>query len=914
MNANLPPSLAANPRLSAWLRVKPDGGVEIRPGKVELGQGVLTALAQVAAEELDVDIEQIEVLPATTGVSPNEGYTAGSLSIQNSAAALRLACAEARSRYLGAAAAALEVPPEKLTVASGLFHAPDGRRVSYWELADDALLDQDATGEQPPKPAAVYRLVGTNVPRLDLPDKLTGRPRYVHDLEFDGLCHGRVVRPPSRGATLDALDEAPARALPGVLAVVRDGSFVGVVADREEIAIQAAERLRQAASWSRRATLPDEEDLPRFLVSADAETTVLAERGTASAADGAPASFAATYHRPYLAHASMGPSSATALYGDAAPPVLRVWSHSQGPYLLRAELARALGLPQDDITVAHAEGAGCYGHNGADDVALDAALLAMALPGRPVKVVWSRADELGWAPFGAPGVVRLDADVDSVGNVLSWRHEIWGNGHSTRGGSIRSVALLGASHRESGSEIDPAGEPPLSVGGGAGRNAVPYYDFPAYRVVNHRLLEMPLRVSALRSLGAFLNVFAAESFMDELAAAAGRDPVAYRLAQLSDLRGRAVIEAAARRAGWSSWAGGDAIGHGVAFARYKNTSAYCAVIAEVEAVSEIRVRRLTIAVDAGLVINPDGAANQIEGGAVQATSWALKERVRFDRYGVTSDSWETYPILRFSEVPAVDVELLAGAGNPSLGVGETAQGPTVAAIANAVCDALGVRVRTLPLSPENVLAAMPDLRACLVYVRPRIALAGGRSPRITETMSSACLVAATSWARKIRAPSHAATAVTASVPASRSSRPTPSDSPTKSLRDADSSTGHPVVIISPMRRVISSDCQVFFPKSCVGSMMIRAGSTPARSARPARASTRARTSAMTSEYVTRCGRVRGSSLPTCEHTIPAPNSAATSVTFGSQPLQVSLSRSAPASHTARPTSCRHVSALMTRSG
>ena len=716
MNANLPPSLAANPRLSAWLRVKPDGAVEIRPGKVELGQGVLTALAQVAAEELDVDIEQIEVMPATTGVSPNEGYTAGSLSIQNSAAALRLACAEARSRYLGAAAAALEVPPEKLTVASGLFHAPDGRRVSYWELADDALLDQDATGEQPPKPAAAYRLVGTNVPRLDLPDKLTGRPRYVHDLEFDGLCHGRVVRPPSRGATLDALDEAPARALPGVLAVVRDGSFLGVVADREEIAIQAAERLRHAASWSRRATLPDEEDLPGFLVSAAAETTVLAERGTASPADGAAASFAATYHRPYLAHASMGPSSATALYGDAAPPVLRVWSHSQGPYLLRAELARALGLPQDDITVAHAEGAGCYGHNGADDVALDAALLAMALPGRPVKVVWSRADELGWAPFGAPGVVRLDADVDSAGNVLSWRHEIWGNGHSTRGGSIRSVALLGASHRESGSEIDPAGEPPLSVGGGAGRNAVPYYDFPAYRVVNHRLLEMPLRVSALRSLGAFLNVFAAESFMDELAAAAGRDPVAYRLAQLSDPRGRAVIEAAARRAGWSSWAGGDATGHGIAFARYKNTSAYCAVVAEVEAVSEIRVRRLTIAVDAGLVINPDGAANQIEGGAVQATSWALKERVRFDRYGVTSDSWETYPILRFSEVPAVDVELLPSVGNPSLGVGETAQGPTVAAISNAVCDALGVRVHTLPLSPENVLAAMPDLRACLVYV------------------------------------------------------------------------------------------------------------------------------------------------------------------------------------------------------
>jgi nicotinate dehydrogenase subunit B len=706
----LPPSLAANPRLSAWLRVKRDGVIEIRPGKVELGQGVLTALAQVAAEELDVDVEHVRVRPATTGISPNEGYTAGSLSIQNSAAALRLACAQARWLYLGAAAAALDVPPEKLTVADGLFSAPDGRRISYWELADDALLDRDATGEQPPKPESAYRLVGTNVPRLDLPDKLTGQPRYVHDLRFDGLCYGRVVRPPTRGATLDGLDETAARALPGVLAVIRDGSFLAVVAEREETAIQAAERLRHAASWSVRPTLPDEDDLPGFLVTATAETTVLAERSVPPRSGATAASFAATYHRPYLAHASMGPSSATALYDDGNT-ALQVWSHSQGPYMLRAELARALGMPQDDVTVTHTEGAGCYGHNGADDVALDAALLAMAVPGRPVQVVWSRADELGWAPFGASGVARVAADVDGAGNVLSWRHEIWGNGHSTRGGSVRSVALLGASHLEGGSEIDPAAEPPLAHGGGAGRNAVPYYDFPAYQVVNHRLLEMPLRVSALRSLGAFLNVFAAESFMDELAAAAERDPVAYRLAQLSDPRGRAVIEAAARRGGWDSWSPADSagsVGHGIAFARYKNTSAYCAVVAEVEAVSEIRVRRLTIAVDAGLVINPDGAANQIEGGAVQATSWALKERVRFDRYGVTSDSWETYPILRFSEVPAVDVQLLPGAGNPSLGVGETAQGPTVAAIGNAVRDALGVRVRMLPLSPENVLAAMPD--------------------------------------------------------------------------------------------------------------------------------------------------------------------------------------------------------------
>jgi len=697
-----------NPRLGDWLRVLPVGVIEVRPGKVELGQGVLTALAQVAAEELDVSPARVRMMPAVTGLSPDEGYTSGSLSVQYSGAALRLACAEVRGRFLAAAAARLGVPEDKLTVADGQIQAPNGRASSYWELAGAGLLDQPATGDYQPKPASAYRVVGTSLPRLDLPDKLTGRPRYTHDLSPDGLCYGRVVRPPSRGATLARLDPAAALALPGVVTVVRDGSFLGVVAEREEVALRAAGRLRADASWERRPTLPDPAGLPAFLRSAAAETAVLAERGGPPAPGQVATSIEATYHRPYLAHASMGPSSATALVSDQGTPRLRVWSHTQGVYPLRAELAHAVGLAEDDITVTHVAGAGCYGHNGADDVALDAALLAMAVPGRPVQVTWSRADELGWAPFGPAALVHVAAELDSTGNVLFWRHQIWGNGHSTRPGSNPSVALLAAGHRAGGRDIEPAAEPPMSRGGGAGRNSVPGYDFPAYQVVNHRLLDMPLRTSALRSLGAFLNVFAAESFMDELAAAAGRDPVEYRLACLADPRARAVVEAAARRSGWGSWPRAESAGHGIGFARYKNASAYCAVVAEVAAVSEIRVRRLTIAVDAGLIINPDGAANQVEGGAIQATSWALKERVRFDRYGVTSDSWETYPILRFTEVPAVDVELLPGGGNPALGIGEAAQGPTAAAIGNAVYDALGVRVRTLPLTGENVLAAMPD--------------------------------------------------------------------------------------------------------------------------------------------------------------------------------------------------------------
>jgi CO/xanthine dehydrogenase Mo-binding subunit len=705
--ATLPPSLLANPRLGDWLRIRPDGLVEVRSGKVEIGQGVLTALAQVVAEELDVKFDRVRMTAAVTGTSPDEGYTAGSLSVQHSGAALRVVGAEARSIYLATAAELLHTRADLLTVHDGLISAPDGRCTSYWALAQDALLDRSATGRVEPKSATAYQVVGTSAPRLDLPDKLTARPRFIHDLAPAGRCFGRIVRPPARGATLTALDTGPTRALPGVLTVVRDGNFLGVVAEREEVAVRAAARLRADATWTRQPTLPDEHDLPRFLTTAPAETSVLAESGAPPAPTAVARSVTATYHRPYLAHASMGPSSATALLTDPDDPRLEVWTHSQGVYLLRRELARALDLAEDRITVRHVEGPGCYGHNGADDVALDAALLALAAPGRPVQVVWSRPDELGWAPFGPAAVVRIAAEVDDAGAVLSWRHEIWGNGHVTRPGIVNSVGLLAATHRAGGAPIAAAAEPPLTHGGGAGRNSVPGYDFPAYQVVNHRLLTMPLRTSALRSLGAFVNVFAAESFLDELAEAAGRDPIEYRLAQLADPRARAVVTAAAQRSGWPHPTD-DSVGHGFGYARYKNTGAYCAVVAEVEATHEVRVRRLTIAVDAGLVINPDGAENQIEGGAIQATSWALTEQVRFDRFTVTSDTWESYPILRFSQVPAVDVELLPDNGNPSLGVGETAQGPTVAAIANAVYDAVGVRVRTLPLTPDQIVAAMPD--------------------------------------------------------------------------------------------------------------------------------------------------------------------------------------------------------------
>ena len=702
----LPVSLAANPILGNWIRISSDGVVEVRSGKVELGQGVLTALAQIAAEELNVDVRRVRMVAAATDLSPDEGFTAGSLSIQHSGAALRQVCAEARAIYLDVAAAKLAVAPDELDVSDGEINGPDKSATSYWQLADDSLLDRPATGDVAPKAESDYGVIGTNVARLDLPDKLTGRPHYLHDLALDRQVYGRVVRPPSRGARLNDIDTGPTLALPGVITVVRDGDFLGVVAEREELAVRAAELLSRDASWDQWPTLPDESDLPGYLMSAEADTSVIACKEAAVHTDSHTRStrhHSARYHRPYLAHASIGPSAAAALaHSDGR---LEVWSHSQGVHVLRREMAAALDLSPDLVSVRHVEGAGCYGHNGADDVAMDAALLALAVPGLPVLVVWSRADELAWSPFGPAGVVEIGADCADDGAVLSWRHEIWSGSYMGRPGTTPTNALLAASHR-SGIPIRAGGEPPVERGGGAGRNSLPAYDFPSYRVINHLLTEMPLRTSALRSLGAFLNVFAAESFMDELASAAGRDPVEFRLAHLSDIRGRKVLRTAATRAGWSEWRSGDAVGHGIGYARYKNSSAYCAVIAEIEAINEVRVRRLTVAVDAGLVINPDGAAFQIEGGAIQATSWAIKERVRFDRSNVTSDNWETYPILRFSEVPAIDVELVAGEGNLPLGVGECAQGPTAAAIANAVYDALGVRVRSLPLTAEQLIAAI----------------------------------------------------------------------------------------------------------------------------------------------------------------------------------------------------------------
>jgi len=698
--ALLPGGLRANRRLSQWLKIRHEGYVEVFSGKVEIGQGILTALAQIVAEELDVGDGQVRMMPASTAWSPDESVTSGSLSVQDSGAALRQACAECRAIYLGAAAARLGVPVEALAVTEGNIVGAGGIRTSYWELAADELLEREATGQVAPKPASAHRVVGQAVARHDLPDKVFGQPCFIHDLELPQMLHGRVLRPPNPDATLIDFATTAVAALPGVVAVVRDGSFLGVLAESEAGADAALRKVAADAAWRPGAGLPDQASLATWLKAQEAEISIVDSK-SAPVTRPVARTLKGSYTRPYLTHASIGPSCALAQWRDSE---LTVWTHSQGVFNLRRDLALALGLTEDKIVVHHVQGAGCYGHNGADDVAFDAARLARGAGQRPVRVQWSRADELAWSPFGPAMVVELEADLDAAGSVVAWRHELWSNGHTSRPGGAKTPALLGAWHVGKPFVRLPATNPPVARGGGAERNSIPLYEFPAWQIVNHHVMAMPLRTSALRSLGAYANVFAIESFVDELATVVDADPIAFRLRYLNDPRARVVLERAARNAGWSRWQKHEGLGHGIGVARYKNTGAYCAVVAEIEAEAEIRVRRLVIAVDVGLVINPDGVANQIEGGAIQATSWTLKEAVQFDRARVTSESWEAYPILRCSETPAVEVEIVSRPDQPAAGVGEAAQGPTAAAITNTVFDALGIRVRDLPLTGERIRA------------------------------------------------------------------------------------------------------------------------------------------------------------------------------------------------------------------
>jgi nicotinate dehydrogenase subunit B len=698
----LSPGVMEYSGIDAWLQVLANGSIRVLTGKMELGQGISIAVAQVAAEELDMEMSRVEVGLAETGCTPNEAYTAGSGSIKNSAMSIRNAAAAARQRLLELAAQKMNVPATELTMAHGTIRLKNGTRtLTFADVLEGKQLTDEIHLPVTLKAKDSYRFVGKPIPREDIGRMVAAVPVYVQDLRFPGMVHARVVRPPAYGARLLHFDEqAIKEKVPDLIKVVANGSFLAVIAADEYHAIQAQQLLRENARWSDGPPLPkvSGQQLAAYLQTLPVQTQRVTEKGSLTALAGN-AAIKARYFKPYIMHGAIGPSCAVALYDKDR---LDVWTHSQGVYPLQATLAQMLQLPAENIHVKGVPGSGCYGHNGADDAAADAALVAVACPGKHVRLQWMREDEHSWEPYGSAMVMEVEALLDSSGKISHWKYALWSDTHGTRPGG-NAENLLPARYLEK-----PFGRRPSGFSGGAYRNATPYYSIPNQQVETH-FFEGPLRVSSLRSLGAYGNLFAIESFIDELAGSAGKDPFEFRLLNLEDERAKDVIRKL------QSMTKGQSVsqtGMGIAFCRYENTEAYCAVAARV-AVNpkngEVQVQKMWAVIDAGEVINPDGIKNQIEGGMIQSASWTLQEEVRFDEKHITSRHWGSYPIFRFSQVPEVEVAVLDRPAEKPFGAGEAAQGPAAAAIANAVYHACGKRVRYLPVKSSLArLTAAPS--------------------------------------------------------------------------------------------------------------------------------------------------------------------------------------------------------------
>ncbi|MDX8526397.1 molybdopterin-dependent oxidoreductase [Mesorhizobium sp. MSK_1335] len=698
----LPGSLADTPSLDAWIRIDANGSITVFTGKAELGQGTKTSLRQIAAEELEVEPAAINLITADTALTPNEGYTAGSQTIQNSGTAIRFASAQVRQILIAKASEKLGAPVEALKAEAGSIAGPNGARAGYGELVSADFLHVDAAADTKLKAPGTYHAIGKPFARVDIPAKVTGGDAYVQDMRPPGMVHARVVRPPTYGAKLVDFADVAVKAMPGVIAVVRDGDFLAVVAEHEFQAVKAMRAMAAAAKWQEQPALPDQSNIPAFLEKSVSEVGTVTSVG-AESAPGAK-TLQAQFTRAYQMHGSIGPSSAVAMLDNG---LTTVWTHTQGVYPDRKAIAQMLGVPEEKVRCIHTEGSGCYGHNGADDAAADAALIAQKLPGKPVRVQWMRDQEHLWEPYGPAMLTRASATLDQNGKIVNWHYDLWSNSHGTRPGSAGSLIAgrLMARHFPP----DPARMEITPLGNGD-RNAIPFYDVPNQRVNWHFVADMPVRVSSLRGLGAYCNVFSIESFMDELALAANADPVEFRLRHLKDPRARKVIEVAAEKFGWSKDPLPEGRGRGFAFAKYKNHAAWLAIALEAEVDRDngtIRISHVVCAVDCGEAVALDSIVNQTEGGILQSMSWTLYEAVHFDRTRILSPDWSTYPILRFSAVPdSIEVHVVDNPGAPYLGVAEAAQGPTAGAIANAFRNATGKRIHDLPYTRDRVKAVL----------------------------------------------------------------------------------------------------------------------------------------------------------------------------------------------------------------
>ena len=700
MSDTLPLSILNNRRMDKWLGFQPDRTVKLAVGKVEIGQGVLIALSQIAAEELDVDVDRIAILSGDTADAPDEGSTSSSQSIEVSGRSVRLISAELRARIVGRLAQRLNCAPEELSIEDGVF-LQDGNPTGhdYWSFSGPEDFAAEIEGSAQPKPPAAYKVVGQPVHRRDLIAKITGAA-FIHDIVRPDLLHARVLRQPSRGAKLTALNEAAIQKAAGeTVQIVRVGDFVAFVGANETAVQRAAVAAPAQATWSGvRVLRPEQQEAAWFRDQPSddrhfGDPALPSDSGTI---------VSQTYSRPFVAHAALAPSCGLAAFRDGH---LEVWSHTQGVYPLRNSLADILGLSRDRVTVRHAHGAGCYGHNGADDAALDAAIIAMQVPEKCIRVQWRREEEFGFEPVSTAHMTRLRAALDENGRPMDWTAEVWAGSHVQR--PVFGGTMLAHEALPNPPAPAKANDPPEANGGGGTRNGFPMYDFAAKRVIHHLALQTPVRTSSLRGLGALPNVFALECFMDELAERAGVDPVEYRLSLLSDPRARYLIQNVAERCGWASRGPvGTGRGLGLAWSRYKNKAAYACVAVELDVDQDITLRRVWCAADAGLVINPDGARNQLDGGIVHAASMTLKEQVTLEGDGITSLDWGRYPIMKFSDVPEINTIIVHNPDQPTLGMGECTFGPTAAAIGNAVAHALGVRIRDMPLTRERIAAAL----------------------------------------------------------------------------------------------------------------------------------------------------------------------------------------------------------------